>query len=85
MDERAALAVTAGRAVETSDRARSLWSDADRAWASRAASETVGANAAAESFLARRASIALERLGGRVKALPRTVHALQWRPWVPRS
>jgi hypothetical protein len=82
MDERAALAVTAVRAVETSDRARSLWSDADRAWASRAASEAVGAKAATESFLARRASFVLERLGGRVKALPRAVHALQWRPWV---
>ena len=45
MDERAALDVTAVRAVETSDRARSLWSDADRAWASRAAAEIVGADA----------------------------------------
>jgi hypothetical protein len=82
MDERAALDVTAVRAVETSDRARSLWSDADRAWASRAAAEIVGAEAGAEAFLARRAAMALERLGERMKALPRALKALQWREWV---
>lgn len=82
MDERAALDVTAIRAVETSDRARGLWSDADRAWASRVAAEAVGADATPDAFLARRARFALERAGDRVKALPRAVRALHWRPWV---
>ena len=82
MDERHALDVTAVRAVELSDRARSLWSDADRAWASRAAAEVVGAQASPDAFLARRASFALERLGERTKLLPRALHTLQWRPWV---
>ncbi|MDH5285633.1 MAG: DUF2868 domain-containing protein [Betaproteobacteria bacterium] len=82
MDERAALDVTAVRAVETSDRARSLWGDADRAWASRAAAEAIGADASSDAFLARRARFALERFGERVKAIPRAVRALRWRPWV---
>ena len=42
MDEPKALAVIAVRAIETADRARALWSDADRSWASRAAAEVVG-------------------------------------------
>ena len=46
MDERTALAVTAVRAVELSDRGRAVWTDADRAWASRAAAETVGRGSA---------------------------------------
>jgi hypothetical protein len=82
MDERAALDVTAVRAVETSDRAHSLWGDADRAWASRAAAEAIGADASSDAFLARRARFALERFGERVKAIPRAVRALHWRPWV---
>lgn len=85
MDEHAALAVTAVRAVESSERASALWSDADRAWASRAAAEVVGAQAQAEAFLARRAQIALERLGERAKALPRALRALRWRVWVGAS
>lgn len=82
MDESAALEVVAVRAVETADGARSLWSDADRAWASRAAAEVVGEGGRPEAFLARRAKLALERLGARHPALPRAVRALRWRPWV---
>lgn len=82
MDESAALAVTAVRAVEIADRGRSLWSDADRAWASRAAAEVVGETADGAAFVARRAGLALERLGERSAMIPRAVRALRWRRWV---
>src|SRR5258708_38403528 len=82
MDESSALKVIAVRAVETADGARTLWSDEDRAWASRAAAEVVGAGAAPEVFLARRATLAIEKLGVRQSALPRMVRSLRWRPWV---
>src|SRR5512134_2441083 len=82
MDETAALSVVAVRAIETTDGARTLWTDADRAWASRAAAEVVGEAGAPEAFLARRATLAIERLGKRYPVLPRAVHALRWRPWV---
>ena len=39
MDEARALDVVAVRAVEAADSARALWSDDERAWASRAAAE----------------------------------------------
>jgi len=82
MDESAAMDVVAVRAVETADGARSAWSEADRAWASRAAAQVVGADAAPDAFLARRAALAIERIGERHPALPRAVRALRWRPWV---
>lgn len=82
MDESSALSVAAVRAYETAEPVRALWSDADRAWASRAAAEVVGAQGSTEAFLARRASLALERLGERQPALTRAVAALRWRPWV---
>jgi len=82
MDERTALAVTAVRAVETADRTRAFWTDADRAWASRAAAEVVGASASPAAFIARRAALALERLRERRHAVARLVRAWRWRPWV---
>lgn len=82
MDESATLSVVAVRAIETADGTRTLWSDADRAWASRAAAEVVGEAGGPEAFLARRATLAIERLGTRYPALPRAVRALRWRPWV---
>lgn len=82
MDERAALAVTAVKAMETADPARTVWTDADRAWASRAAAEVEGASAAPAVFVARRAQLALERIGARAPALARLVRAARWRPWV---
>ncbi|MBT2517616.1 DUF2868 domain-containing protein [Streptomyces sp. ISL-90] len=82
MDESAALDVTAARAVETGDRDRLLWSDADREWASRAAAEVVGEGASPEEFLTRRARLVLERIGPRQVAVPRAVRSLRWRPWV---
>ncbi|MBE7523755.1 MAG: DUF2868 domain-containing protein [Burkholderiales bacterium] len=82
MDESAAMKVVAVRAVETVDAARKHWTDADRAWASRAAAETVGADASPDAFLARRAALAIERIAGRGAALPRALRSLEWRPWV---
>ncbi len=82
MDESSAIEVIALRAIETADGTRTFWSDEDRAWASRAAAEVVGADAAPESFLARRAALAIEKLGVRQPALLRTLRAMQWRPWV---
>jgi hypothetical protein len=81
IDENAALDITAVRAIEGADRARAFWTDEDRAWASRVAAEMVGQGAAPESFLTARGRLALERVGERVKAFPRAVHALRWRPW----
>ncbi|MGI9822182.1 DUF2868 domain-containing protein [Agromyces sp. Marseille-Q5079] len=82
MDESAALETTAARAVETADRERVLWSDADREWASRAAAAIVGERASAEEFLGRRAQLVLERVGTRQPAVTRTVRGIRWRPWV---
>ncbi len=82
MKESNALEVTAVRAIETSDRARTLWSDADRTWASRAAAEVVGEGASVDDFVARRAKLALERIGSRQPAISRAVEALRWRQWV---
>ena len=82
MNESAALDIIAVRAIESADRGRSVWSDADRAWASRAAAEVVGEAASTDIFLARRAQLALERLGDRYRILPRVVGSLRWRPWI---
>lgn len=82
MDESAALDTTAARAVETADRDRVLWADADREWASRAAAAIVGERASAEEFLGRRAQLVLERIGTRQPAVTRTVRGIRWRPWV---
>ncbi|MGW4929699.1 DUF2868 domain-containing protein [Agromyces sp. NPDC004153] len=82
MDESAALDTTAARAVETADRERVPWSDADREWASRAAATIVGERASAEEFLGRRAQLVLERIGTRQPAVTRTVRGIRWRPWV---
>jgi len=81
MDERSAMEVMAVRALEEADRARAAWSDDDRAWASRAAAQVVGEHAIPADFLARRASLTLERLAARKSALPGMVCAWRWRPW----
>lgn len=57
MDEHSALDVIVVRAIETQDRARAVWSDAERAWASRAAAGVVGEMAAADVFAAQRAAL----------------------------
>ena len=82
MNERTAIAVAAVRAVETTDRAHAVWTDADRAWASRAAAEVVGESAEPHAFVGRRALLALERLASRKHRAARLARAWQWRPWV---
>jgi hypothetical protein len=82
MDEHSALEVTAVRAIETQDQARAVWTDADRAWASRTAAEVVGENATSEIFVARRASLVLDRLGERNLALVAAVRGMHWQPWL---
>lgn len=79
--ESAALDLTTVRALETADRTHTLWTDADRAWASRAAAEVVGQGGSPQAFLAQRARLALARLGERFKAVPRAARTLRWRPW----
>ena len=82
VDERTAIAVAAVRAVETTDRVHAVWTDADRAWASRAAAEVVGESADPPAFVGRRALLALERLASRKHRIARLARAWQWRPWV---
>lgn len=82
LNESGALEVTAVRALETSDRSRTFWTDADRAWAGRAAAEVVGEGGTPQAFLVARARLVLERMGERTRLLLRSVHALRWCPWV---
>ncbi len=82
MNEAAAREVVLVRAVETTDDARTLWSDEDRAWASRAAAEVVGGEASPAAYIARRASLAFERLHSRQPAFVRALRAVRWRTWV---
>ena len=82
MNERTAIAVAAVRAVETTDRAHAVWTDADRTWASRAAAEVVGEGAQPQAFVGRRALLALERLASRKHRVARLARAWQWRPWI---
>lgn len=80
--ESEAIEIVAVRAFETADGSHTLWSDGDRAWASRAAAEVVGEGAADADFLAARARLALGRIGERFPVIPRAVRALRWRPWL---
>jgi hypothetical protein len=82
MNENAAREAVLVRAIETTDDARTLWSEEDRAWASRAAAEVVGGDAAPDVFVARRAALALERLRPRQPAFARALRAAVWRPWI---
>jgi hypothetical protein len=82
MDEAAAREVVLVRAVESTEAGRAVWSDEDRSWASRAAAEVVGAGAPPERFIARRASLAIERLSVEHAAVKRALRAATWRPWV---
>jgi hypothetical protein len=69
MNEAAAGEVLLLRAFESSGFAR--WSDADRAWATRSALQSVGSHAPAETFLAARAQAGLVRLAQQAPTLPR--------------
>ena len=81
MDERSAREAVLVRAIETADGAREIWSDADRAWATRASAEVVGERARDDAFIARRADLVLERLAERhprIRALSRLPSARSW-------
>ena len=82
VDEPAARAIMAVRAIETTDRERALWSDAERAAVSQEAAVAVGASARPERFLAQRAALALDRIAQRHPAVARTVKAFEWRNWI---
>ena len=82
MNEAAAREATLVRAIETTDAGRAVWSDEDRAWATRAAGEIAGSDAAPDVFIARRASLALERLQARHPAFGRALRAVTWRSWI---
>jgi Protein of unknown function (DUF2868) len=82
VNEAAARNVLLVRAFETGEVSPKVWSEDDRAWASRAAAEVVGAGAPRDAFLARRAALAVERLGSRHRSISRALRALEWRPWV---
>jgi hypothetical protein len=81
MNEAAAREVVLVRAVESTEGGRAVWSNEDRAWASRAAAEVEGAGAPVERFIARRASLAMERLSHANAAFGRALRAATWRPW----
>jgi len=82
MNEAAARETALVQAIETADAGRAVWSDEDRTWATRAAGEVTGADAAPDAFVARRASLALERLRTRHPAFGRALRAVTWRPWI---
>jgi len=82
MNEGGAREVLLVRAIETAGDSGAMWSDEDRAWATRAALEVAGTDAAPDAFVARRASLALERLRSRYPVLARALHAVTWRSWV---
>ena len=72
------------RALETRDADRTVMSDADREWATRAAAEVEGEGAPPDRFLARRAALALERLRAKPQSRPidRVLRAVAWRAWI---
>jgi hypothetical protein len=82
MNEAAARETLLVRSIETTDAGRAVWSDDDRAWATRAAAEVAGSDAAPDAFVARRASLALERLRTRHPAFARALRAVSWRSWI---
>ncbi|GAB4464712.1 MAG: hypothetical protein OHK0044_02520 [Burkholderiaceae bacterium] len=80
MNEAEARRVLLVRAYETTP--NPVWTDTDRAWASRAAAEVEGAEAPLQRLIARRAALAAERLAERDRNVARALRALAWRPWV---
>lgn len=81
MNEASARQVLLVRSLESTDGASPHWNAADADWASRAATEVVGEDASGERFLARRAQLALERLGDRDRQFRNLTTAGRWRTW----
>ena len=71
------------RAYESArDTPDSVWSDADRAWATRAAHAVEGESSSDEAFIARRARLGAERIAQRERTAARVLSLLSWRPWL---
>lgn len=81
MNEASARLVLLVRSLESPLGASPHWNEADADWASRAATEVVGEDASGERFLARRAELALERLGDRDRQFRRLSGTGRWRSW----
>jgi hypothetical protein len=80
MNETNARNILLIRAFETAP-ASPHWDAEDREWAGRSAAQIEGEKASAEAFLARRASLAVERLSSRLPAVGHTLAAVTWRAW----
>ncbi len=65
MDERSARDVVLVQAIETADAARTVWRDGDRIAVGQAAAQAVGERATVDSYLGRRAALALSALEAR--------------------
>ncbi|MGC1816939.1 MAG: hypothetical protein WA900_04705, partial [Casimicrobiaceae bacterium] len=65
MDERSARDVVLVQAIETADAARTVWRDGDRIAVGQAAAQVVGERATADSYLGRRAALALSAFEAR--------------------
>jgi hypothetical protein len=82
VNETSAREVVLVRAIETRDVDREFLADADREWASRAAAEVEGDGAPPDRYLARRATLALERLRAKHPAFDRATRGVAWRGWI---
>lgn len=78
-DARSALLL---RACETTPHDSIHWTENDRAWATQAAQRVEGEHASADSLIARRARLGVERLCSRDAAALRALRAVTWRPWI---
>ncbi len=81
MNESAARRAVLVRAFEREPPSET-WSEADRAWATQAAANVEGEAARADAFIARRASLATERLATRDKRVPRLLASVTWPAWI---
>ncbi len=81
MNEASARLVLLVRSLESPLGASPHWNQADADWASRAATEVVGEDASGDRFLARRAQLALERLGDRDRQFRKLTTTGRWRTW----
>jgi hypothetical protein len=81
MNEAAARHTLLVRAYERAP-ASAAWSEDDRAWATQAAAQVEGEAASADTFVARRAALAIERLSGREKHVRRLLKSVVWPAWV---
>ncbi len=84
MNESEARSAFLVRAYETLPAAQPAahWTAADAAWATQAALQAEGENAAADTFIRRRAGFAAERICSREIGARHVLRALTWQPWI---